>query len=123
MPGDQAAVSPSELQRFASDLKRFNPELNSSGSRLQAQFRHLGETWRDQEHARFALEFEEMESTQRGDCPPDSGDRRRERPRLGGSVQSRNRHCRYLPAERCRRAGLGPALGRRVTERAGRGVR
>ena len=60
MPGNQAIVNPAELRRFASDLKRFNEELKSSSTRLQAQFRRLGETWRDQEQARFAGEFDQM---------------------------------------------------------------
>ena len=55
----QAIVNPRELRRFASDLKRFNAELRGSTARLQAQFYRLGDTWRDQEHARFAREFEQ----------------------------------------------------------------
>ena len=56
MPGDQAIVSPSEVRQFAGDLKRLNEELKANSARLQAQFRRLGETWRDQVHARFARE-------------------------------------------------------------------
>lgn len=59
MPRDQAIVNPSELRQFASSLKQFNTELSSSTARLEAQFRRLGDTWRDQEHARFAQEFEQ----------------------------------------------------------------
>ena len=52
-------ATPEELRRFASNLKQFDAELQSSMARLQAQFHRLGDTWRDQEHARFAQEFEQ----------------------------------------------------------------
>jgi len=52
-------VTPEELRRFAGSLKQFDAELQSSMARLQAQFHRLGDTWRDQEHIRFAREFEQ----------------------------------------------------------------
>lgn len=52
-------ATPEELRKFAQNLKRFNAELGDMTSRLQGQFRQLGDTWRDQEHARFAQEFEQ----------------------------------------------------------------
>ena len=55
----QADVNPEELRRFAAALRTFQQELQESRSRVQAQFNELGETWRDQEHARFAAVFEE----------------------------------------------------------------
>jgi uncharacterized protein YukE len=55
----QAIASPEELEKFARDLKQFNGQLTESMSRLQAQFGRLGDTWRDQEHARYAQEFEQ----------------------------------------------------------------
>ncbi|MBL7065837.1 MAG: WXG100 family type VII secretion target [Anaerolineae bacterium] len=55
----QAIVNPEELRRFAGNLKQFDAELQSSMARLQAQYHRLGDTWRDQEHARFAQEFEQ----------------------------------------------------------------
>ncbi|MBN2006246.1 MAG: WXG100 family type VII secretion target [Anaerolineae bacterium] len=55
----QAIASPEDIERFAQELKRFNEQLNDSMSRLQGQFKRLGDTWRDQEHQKFAREFEQ----------------------------------------------------------------
>ena len=55
----QVAATPEELRRFAGNLKQFDAELQSSMARLQAQFYRLGDTWRDQEHVRYAQEFEQ----------------------------------------------------------------
>lgn len=55
----QAVASPEELERFARDLKQFSGQLKDSTSRLQTQFVRLGDTWRDQEQAKFAQEFEQ----------------------------------------------------------------
>lgn len=51
--------NPEELDRFARNLKEFNKQLRESMSRLQGQFSRLGDTWRDQEHQKFAQEFEQ----------------------------------------------------------------
>ena len=58
----QAIVSPEELERFALNLKQFNAQLGEKVSQLQGQFRQLGQTWRDQEHQKFAQEFEQAMS-------------------------------------------------------------
>jgi uncharacterized protein YukE len=55
----QVIASPEEIERFARDLKQFNAQLADSMSRLKGQFADLGETWRDQEHQKFAREFEQ----------------------------------------------------------------
>lgn len=55
----QAIASPDELEQFARELKQFNTLLRESTSRLQGRFNHLGETWRDQEHHKFAQEFQQ----------------------------------------------------------------
>ena len=55
----QVNASPEELERFARELKQFNSQLQDSMSRLNAQFNRLGDTWRDQEHQKFAREFEQ----------------------------------------------------------------
>jgi uncharacterized protein YukE len=55
----QAIANPEDLERFARDLKQFNAQLSDQISRLQGQFASLGETWRDQEHQKFASEFEQ----------------------------------------------------------------
>ena len=54
----KAIVDPEELRRFAQDLKRFNNELHSRMSSLHGRLLELGQTWRDQEHRKFAEEFE-----------------------------------------------------------------
>jgi uncharacterized protein YukE len=55
----QAIVDPSELRRFAHNLKVFNEDLRSSLATLHGQMLTLGESWRDQEHVRFTQEFEQ----------------------------------------------------------------
>jgi uncharacterized protein YukE len=54
----QALVDPAELRRFARNLKRFSEDLQQSLAGLHGQMLTLGETWRDQEHAKFVQEFE-----------------------------------------------------------------
>lgn len=55
----QAIADPEELERFASDLRKFNRQLAEGMSRLNWQFVRLGDTWRDQEHQKFAQEFDQ----------------------------------------------------------------
>ena len=55
----QAIVNPEELERFAQSLRQFNAQLGDSMSRLEGQFASLGDTWRDQEQAKFAQEFQQ----------------------------------------------------------------
>ncbi|MBI3914406.1 MAG: WXG100 family type VII secretion target [Chloroflexi bacterium] len=55
----QAIANPEDLERFAHELKQFNTQLRDSMSRLNGQFVGLSETWRDQEHQKFAQEFEQ----------------------------------------------------------------
>ena len=55
----QAIASPEELERFARDLKAYITQLRDSTSRLNGQFSNLGDTWRDQEHQKFAQEFQQ----------------------------------------------------------------
>ena len=53
----QAIVDPSELRRFAHQLKNFNAELEERMSALSNQLHALSASWRDQEHQKFAEEF------------------------------------------------------------------
>ena len=53
----RAVVDPGELRRFAHHLKHFQGELRAQVAALQGQFAGLGDTWRDQEHEKFAQEF------------------------------------------------------------------
>jgi len=56
----KAVVNPEELRRFAFDLKRFNDDLKGQLTTVHRQFVKLGETWQDQEHAKFAEIFDQM---------------------------------------------------------------
>ena len=53
----KAIVDPAELRRFAHNLKHFSNELQHHMASIQGQFSSLGDTWRDQEHEKFAQEF------------------------------------------------------------------
>ena len=55
----RAIVDPAELRRFAQNLKNFNNEVGRQLSVLHGQFGGLGDTWRDQEHEKFAGQFAE----------------------------------------------------------------
>ena len=55
----QAIVDPNELRRFAHNLKRFTSELENTLAVVRGQMLTLGQSWRDQEHEKFAEEFDE----------------------------------------------------------------
>jgi len=55
----QAIVDPGELRRFAHNLKQFVGELQNRLQVLHTQMLALGDTWRDQEHEKFAEEFQQ----------------------------------------------------------------
>lgn len=55
----QAIADPEDLERFARDLNAFSTSLRDSVRRINASFARVGETWRDQEHAKFAHEYEQ----------------------------------------------------------------
>ena len=54
----QAIMDPEEVRRFAEELKRFNTDLQNRMGSLQARFKSVSDTWKDQEHDKFAEEFE-----------------------------------------------------------------
>lgn len=54
----QAIVDPAELRRFAHTLAQFSNELEERLNALASQLHSLNSTWRDQEHHKFAEEFE-----------------------------------------------------------------
>ena len=56
----KAVVDPAELRRFAQDLKRFNAGLLNQMAVIQSRLNDLGQSWRDQEHKKFAEEFDLM---------------------------------------------------------------
>src|ERR1700709_555304 len=49
----KANVDPAELRRFATDLNRFNGDLEALMSGLHGRLRNLENTWRDQEQRKF----------------------------------------------------------------------
>lgn len=55
----KAIVDPEELRQFAQELKRFNLDIQARMTAIQGRLNSLGQTWRDQEHQKFADEFAE----------------------------------------------------------------
>lgn len=55
----KAVADPEELRRFAQLLKAFNANMAQAMQQLQGNAVALGQTWRDQEHAKFQQEFEQ----------------------------------------------------------------
>lgn len=53
----QAVVDPAELRRFASLLREFTNDLQGRLMTVNSQLNSLSQTWRDQEHLKFAEEF------------------------------------------------------------------
>lgn len=53
-------MDPEQVRRFADELKRFNSDLQDKIASLQARFSALGDTWQDQEQAKFAEEFAQI---------------------------------------------------------------
>ena len=56
----QAIMDPEQVRRFAEELKRFNADLQDKVASLQVRFSALGDTWQDEEHAKFAEEFKQI---------------------------------------------------------------
>jgi uncharacterized protein YukE len=54
----QAVVDPEELRQFAQSLKKFNNNLRERASALAGQLAALSASWRDQEHKKFADDFD-----------------------------------------------------------------
>lgn len=55
----QAVVDPEELRQFAQSLKKFNANLRDRAAALANQLAALNATWRDQEHKKFAEQFDQ----------------------------------------------------------------
>ena len=53
----KAVVDPAELRRFALDLKRFVAAVEAQMGVMNSRMQALGQTWRDQEQAKFAEQF------------------------------------------------------------------
>lgn len=54
----QAVVDPEELRQFAMNLKKFNNQLRERAAALANQMNSLNASWRDQEHKKFAEQFD-----------------------------------------------------------------
>ena len=54
----QAVVDPEELRQFAQSLKKFNEQVRERAAALAHQLASLNATWRDQEHKKFAEQFD-----------------------------------------------------------------
>jgi len=52
-------MEPEKVRQFADELQRFNSELENRMTMLHARFAALGDTWQDQEHAKFSDEFKQ----------------------------------------------------------------
>ena len=62
----QAIVDAEQLRQFAMLLKRFNGTLTETCTKINSEMGRLSTSWRDQEHRKFAAEFEqEMKTLQR----------------------------------------------------------
>jgi len=59
----QAIIDPEQVRRFAEELQRFKQDVQHRVSALQARFGALGDSWQDQEHAKFAEEFQQTMKT------------------------------------------------------------
>ena len=59
----QVVIEPEQVKRFAEELQRFNRDLQHHMGSLQARFNALGDTWQDQEHAKFSEEFKDTLKT------------------------------------------------------------
>jgi uncharacterized protein YukE len=55
----QVIVDPEQLRNFAMQLKRFSGLLGDASGKLSQQIQHLATSWRDQEHVKFSVEFEQ----------------------------------------------------------------
>lgn len=55
----QAHADPEEIRRFAMMLKHFQQNMSQQMGAIHGQLNNLGQTWRDNEHDKFASEFEQ----------------------------------------------------------------
>lgn len=49
--------NPVEMRAFAAHLAKFSQNLKEQTSETRSRMAHLGESWRDQENARFAEKY------------------------------------------------------------------
>ena len=56
----QAIGDPDELERFAHSLQQFVDSLNESVAKLDGAFASLGDTWQDEQRARFEEDYKAL---------------------------------------------------------------
>ena len=54
---NQAVVDPDQLRQFAAHLHRFTEEMKERSTGLASQLNQLEQSWRDEQHRKFAEEF------------------------------------------------------------------
>jgi len=55
----KAVANPDDIRMFAMALKKFVQRTQGDMTLMSGKMNALGQTWRDQEHDKFAAEFEE----------------------------------------------------------------
>lgn len=55
----KAVADPDELRQFAAALKKFTDGLAEGMTSLNGRMNALGQTWRDQEHDKFLIEYQD----------------------------------------------------------------
>ena len=53
----RAVVDPEQLRQFAAHLHRFTEEMKERSTGLASQMNQLEQSWRDEQHRKFADEF------------------------------------------------------------------
>ena len=110
-------MDPEKVRRFADELQRFNTDLENRLVLLQARFSSLGDTWQDQEHAKFAEEFKQIMKALKSACCACSSSRlrtcnsRSKKLRCSSSSQLRIRTTSPLTSSSVGRALLTTSLG------------
>jgi len=52
------SVDPDAIEKFALKLKTFNEQLSVGAKNLNAEYKTLASTWRDQEFHKFSIEYD-----------------------------------------------------------------
>ena len=56
----QAVVDPDHLRQFAANLRAFTEDVSMRSAAISGQMNDLSQSWRDQQHHKFAAEFTEQ---------------------------------------------------------------
>lgn len=58
----QIIVNPDELRNFAAALEQYVTNIDEETGRIGSAFNVLGETWKDDKHAQFENDFNELQA-------------------------------------------------------------